>query len=59
MANKKDVQNEVQNVKEILLQLRDDCFYGKVHNKGNELLDRFNKVIWEIEVPLTNLINEM
>lgn len=49
--------SEVEKIRQMTLQLRDDLFYGKVKHTGNELLDRFNKILWEIEVPLKNRIN--
>ena len=49
--------SEVEKIRQMTLQLRDDLFYCKVKYTGNELLDRFNKILWEIEVPLKNRIN--
>lgn len=50
---------KLEKVKQMALDLRDNIFYGKVKNKGNEMLDEFNKILWEIEVPLKNGINEL
>lgn len=51
--------SEVEKIRQMTIQLRNDLFSGKVKNTGNELLDRFNKILWEIEVPLKNRINNV
>lgn len=58
-----EINNELlsaaEKIRQMTIQLRNDLFSGKVKNTGNELLDRFNKILWEIEVPLKNRINNI
>lgn len=51
--------SEAEKIRQMTIQLRNDLFSGKAKNTGNELLDRFNKILWEIEVPLKNRINNI
>ena len=39
--------SEVEKIRQMTLQLRNDLFSGKIKNTGNELLYRFNKVLWD------------
>jgi len=59
MITTKHLLEKLEKVKQMTLDLRDNIFYGRVKNKGNEMLDEFNKILWEIEVPLKNEINEL
>lgn len=59
MTTTKHLLEKLEKVKQMTLDLRDNIFYGRVKNKGNEMLDEFNKILWEIEVPLKNGINEL
>lgn len=59
MITTKHLLEKLEKVKQMTLDLRDNIFYGRVKNKGNEMLDEFNKILWEIEVPLKNGINEL
>lgn len=59
MITTKHLLEKLEKVRQMTLDLRDNIFYGRVKNKGNEMLDEFNKVLWEIEVPLKNGINEL
>lgn len=59
MITTKHLLEKLEKVKQMTLDLRDNIFYGGVKNKGNEMLDEFNKILWEIEVPLKNGINEL
>ena len=59
MVTTKHLLEKLEKVRKMTLDLRDNIFYGRVKNKGNEMLDEFNKILWEIEVPLKNGINEL
>ncbi len=59
MITTEHLLEKLEKVKQMTLDLRDNIFYGRVKNKGNEMLDEFNKILWEIEVPLKNGINEL
>lgn len=59
MITTKHLLEKLEKIKQMTLDLRDNIFYGRVKNKGNEMLDEFNKILWEIEVPLKNGINEL
>lgn len=59
MITTKRLLEKLEKVRQMTLDLRDNIFYGRVKNKGNEMLDEFNKILWEIEVPLKNGINEL
>lgn len=59
MITTKHLLEKLEKVRQMALDLRDNIFYGRVKNKGNEMLDEFNKILWEIEVPLKNGINEL
>lgn len=57
-AGKNKLMKEVDKIREMTLQLRNDLFFGKIKNDGNELLDKFNEIIWEYTA-LKNEINEI
>lgn len=59
MTTTEHLLEKLEKVKQMTLDLRDNIFYGRVKNNGNEMLDEFNKILWEIEVPLKNGINEL
>ena len=59
MITTEHLLKKLEKVRQMTLDLRNNLFYGKVKNKGNEMLDEFNKILWEIEVPLKNGINEL
>lgn len=56
MVTKEDMLKKADKIYQMTMTLRDDLFFGRVKNKGNQLLDRFNEILWEIEVPLKNEI---
>ena len=53
------IEKEIEKIKSMTIELRNDLFYNQLPNKenSNELLDRFNAILWEINAPLTNLVN--
>ena len=59
MITTEHLLEKLDKVRQMALDLRNNIFYGKVKNKGNEMLDEFNKILWEMEVPLKNGINEL
>lgn len=59
MITTEQLLEKLDKVRQMTLDLRNNIFYGKVNSKGNEMLDEFNKILWEIEVPLKNGINEL
>jgi hypothetical protein len=59
MITTEHLLEKLEKVKQMTIDLRNNIFYGKVKNKGNKILDEFNKILWEIEVPLKNGINEL
>ena len=59
MTTTEHLLEKLEKVKQMTLDLRDNIFYGRVKNNGNEMLDEFNKILWEIEVPLKIGINEL
>ena len=59
MSSKETVLKELEKIIGMTLELRDKFFFGKVKNRRNNVLDVFNNVIWEMQVPLKNLINSL
>lgn len=55
---KEDILNKIEEINKLTFELRDDIFYGKVKNKGNAILDRFNEITWELD-RLKTIINEL
>lgn len=60
-----ELQEEILKVvgetKEMVNLLRYDIFhrkYGNIKNK-NEVVDRLNEIIWNLNVPITNLSNKI
>lgn len=55
---KENILNKIEEINKLTLELRGDIFYGKVKNKGNAILDRFNEITWELD-RLKTIINEL
>lgn len=55
---KENILNKIEKINKLTLELRDDIFFGKVKNKGNAILDRFNEITWELD-RLKTIINEL
>ena len=57
MITKDDVNIEIDAIRKMLLDLRNDMFYKFKDFKNGEL-DRFNEVSWHLAC-LKNLVNEL
>lgn len=55
MTNSELIKKEIEKIKSMTIELRNDLF-----EKGiDESFDRFNDILWELNVPLTNWVNSL